>query len=273
MIIWLASYPKSGNTMLRSMLSSYLFSNDGIFNFELLFNIKQFPNDDILHRLGIKKRDLNSIIKNSIRAQESFNNKNSVGFVKTHNLLFNFEKKYPFTNFDHSLGVIYIVRDPRNLVLSYARHLDTSVEEIVEFVTSGKAIKNDFMGNWAENYLSWKAFQKYNRYLLIKYEDLILDPKKNLVKIIEFIFSLSNKKTPIDMNKIDNVVKSTTLDNLKKLEAADDFNERATDKKGKKINFFDKGGQRDWSKSLKKNLIDQIEKSFKREMIELGYLK
>ena len=272
MIIWLASYPKSGNTLIRSMLSAYLFSNDGIFNFELLFNIKQFPNDDILQKLGIKKRDLNNIVKNSIKAQELFDNNNTVGFVKTHNMLYNFEKKNPFTNFDHSLGAIYIVRDPRNLVLSYARHLDTSVDEIVKFVTSGKAIKNDLMGNWAENYLSWKAFQKHNRYLLIKYEDLILDPKKNLVKIIEFIFSLSNRKLQIDMNKIDNVVKSTTLDNLKKLEAANDFNERARNKKGKKINFFDKGGQRNWSKSLKKDLVNQIEKSFKREMMELGYL-
>jgi hypothetical protein len=272
MIIWLASYPKSGNTLLRSILSAYLFSNDGIFNFELLFNIKQFPNDYILQKLGIKNKDINGIIKNSIKAQESFNNKSTVGFVKTHSMLFNFEKKYPFTNFDNSLGAIYVVRDPRNLVLSYARHLDAPVDEIVQFVTSGKAIKNDLMGNWAENYLSWKAFQKNNRYLLIKYEDLILNPKKNLIKIIEFIFLLTNRKSPIDMVKIDNVVKSTTFENLKKLEATNDFNERARNKKGEKINFFDKGGQRDWSKSLKKNLVNQIEKSFESEMIELGYL-
>lgn len=44
MIMWLASYPKSGNTFIRSLLSSYFFSEDGIFNFNLLKNIKQFPN-------------------------------------------------------------------------------------------------------------------------------------------------------------------------------------------------------------------------------------
>jgi hypothetical protein len=272
MIIWLASYPKSGNTLLRSMLSAYLFSNDGIFNFDLLTNIKQFPNDDILQRLGIEIKDLDGIIKNSIRAQETFNKKNSVGFVKTHNMLFNFEKKYPFTNFDNSLGVIYIVRDPRNVVLSYARHLDISIEETVKLITLGKGNKNDLMGNWAENFLSWKAFKKYNKYLLIKYEDFILDPKKNLIKIIEFIFKLSNKKLTIDTNKINNVIKSTTLDNLKILESKNNFQESVTDNEGKKINFFDKGGQRNWSKSLDKNLIDQIEKSFKSEMTELGYL-
>ena len=39
-------------------------------------------------------------------------------------MLFNFNRKYPFTNLENTLGVIYIVRDPRNVVLSYARHLD-----------------------------------------------------------------------------------------------------------------------------------------------------
>ena len=43
MIIWLASYPKSGNTLLRSMLAAYLFSEDGNYNFNLIKNIKQFP--------------------------------------------------------------------------------------------------------------------------------------------------------------------------------------------------------------------------------------
>ena len=51
MIIWLASYPKSGNTMLRSMLTAYLFGKDGKFNFDLLPNIKQFPNTQVLENI------------------------------------------------------------------------------------------------------------------------------------------------------------------------------------------------------------------------------
>ena len=43
MIIWLSSYPKSGNTYIRSFLSAYYFSKDGNFNFNLLLNINQFP--------------------------------------------------------------------------------------------------------------------------------------------------------------------------------------------------------------------------------------
>ena len=43
MIIWIASYPKSGNTWVRSFLSAYLYSNDGSFSFDLLRKIQQFP--------------------------------------------------------------------------------------------------------------------------------------------------------------------------------------------------------------------------------------
>ncbi len=43
MIIWLASYPKSGNTWVRAIIASLLYSNDGNFNFEIIKKIKQFP--------------------------------------------------------------------------------------------------------------------------------------------------------------------------------------------------------------------------------------
>ena len=47
MIIWLASYPKSGNTWVRSIISSLLYSSDGDFNFDLIKKIKQFPEKKI----------------------------------------------------------------------------------------------------------------------------------------------------------------------------------------------------------------------------------
>ena len=119
MIIWLASYPKSGNTLLRTMLSAYLFSKSGNFDFELLNNIKQFPAKHHFEDLGIDLKNRDELVKNSLRAQESMGKLKTVGFLKTHNMLYNFEKKYPFTNFENSIGVIYIVRDPRNVVLSY----------------------------------------------------------------------------------------------------------------------------------------------------------
>jgi len=273
MIIWLASYPKSGNTLLRSMLSAYLFSEDGIFNFELLPSIKQFPNKTVLDRMGIKSEDFNEIIKNSIKGQELYINRSSVGFCKTHNMLFNYQKKYPFTNLENTLGVIYIVRDPRNVVLSYARHVSKPLEETVKFITSGKCIVHDIMGNWSENYQSWKALKKDNRYLLIKYEDLVSKREETFLKILTFVFKLRKINFVLDKKKFENTIKTTTFDNLKKLESKSGFHESAKNSEGEKINFFDKGQKRNWSTTLDKNLSDQIEKTFKKDMVELGYLK
>ena len=44
MIVWIASYPKSGNTWVRSLITSYLFSETGSFDFSLLKEIPRFPN-------------------------------------------------------------------------------------------------------------------------------------------------------------------------------------------------------------------------------------
>ena len=64
MIIWLASYPKSGNTLVRSMLSAYFFSQDGSYNFELIKNIKQFPAINMFEDLGIDIGNDIEVIKN-----------------------------------------------------------------------------------------------------------------------------------------------------------------------------------------------------------------
>ena len=175
-------------------------------------------------------------------------------------------------NLENTLGVVYIVRDPRNVVLSYSRHLDVSIEETIEFITSGKSIKNDIMGNWSENYQSWKAFIKHNKYLLIKYEDFIAHREETFLKILKFIFNLRNINFSADSTKLKNVLETTSFDNLKKLEAKDIFSESAKDTLGNKINFFDKGGKRNWSKELSLDMKTQLEKALNKEMRELGYL-
>ena len=106
MIIWLASYPKSGNTLVRSMLSAYFFSKDGNYNFQLIKNIKQFPHGGLFLKMGIDINNHNETVKNYIKVQESFNKKNSTQFLKTHSFLFNLNKNFPFTNFDNTLGVL-----------------------------------------------------------------------------------------------------------------------------------------------------------------------
>lgn len=275
MIIWLASYPKSGNTFVRALLASYFFSQDGDFDFSQLKSIKQFPSKKLFKKIGITTNDSNEIIKNYIKAQEYINSKAPLILLKTHSSLFEINNN-KFTNINNSLGVIYIVRDPRNIVTSFANHYNLDLK-----TSANKMINNSLLGensdkkvftymfSWKNNYNSWKLFSKEKKYLLIKYEELVVNPKENLIRMLKFIFQLSNNKMALDFKKIDKVIKSTTFENLKQLENKFGFDEKS---KKMKNNFFNLGKDNKWQNTLDKNITNLLVDEFKKEMEELKYL-
>ena len=279
MFIWLASYPKSGNTLVRSLLASYFFTRDGICNFEIIKNILQFPEVKLFIKNGINYKDEMETIRNYIKVQETINKKDSVQFLKTHSYLFNIENN-PFTNLENSLGVVYVVRDPRNVLISAANHNQISHEKTLEQIVHGSVMgKNDgettrvYTGNWASNYKSWKSFESASKYLLIKYEDLIFDKEKTFLKILDFIHKLSKKSFVLDNAKFKNVLNTTDFGNMQKMENETGFHESLVDNKtGKKAKFFYLGPKNDWKKLLDKVIQKKIEEVFKKEMTELGYL-
>ena len=129
MIVWLVSYPKSGNTLLRSILSSYFYSKEGEFSFKNLNYISQFPLTSQFMSAGIDIDNDEEVFKNFINVQNFLNQeKGKVKFLKTHSAL---SKMHGcnFTDLNNTLGVIYIVRDPRNVVNSLAHHNDLSIDE------------------------------------------------------------------------------------------------------------------------------------------------
>ena len=280
MFVWLASYPKSGNTLTRSLLAAYFFSNDGIFDFQLLKNIKQFPISKLFLNNGVDIKNEKEVIKNYIKIQETINKKKNIQFLKTHSYLFNFENN-PFTNLENSLGAIYIVRDPRNVILSYANHNSKSQDEAAEDLIKGRSLGEDdhnqvniYPGTWAGNYNSWKSFKNINKYLLVKYEDLIKDKEKGFYDILKFTHNLKKIDFNLDKKKFQNVIESTNFERMKELEKINGFEESMLNKKtGKKITFFSQGKKRNWKNTLKENIKNKIEKAFEQEMLELSYLK
>ena len=284
MFVWLASYPKSGNTLVRSLLASYFFSKDGIYNFSLIENIKQFPNIKLFEDLGVDVKNEKEVIANYIRVQQSFNKKESIQFLKTHSYLFNIENN-AFTDLNNTLGVIYIVRDPRNIVTSLANHKALSIDEATDILINSWCIEGNlssfnytertrlYTGTWASNYKSWQSFKSQGRYLLIKYEDLINKKEEILLKMLKFIYRLNKKIFEVDKVKFKNVIDSTSFERMKALEKEVGFNESKIDKKtGKKINFFNLGKKNDWKKMIAPKIKEKIENDFKEEMEELGYL-
>jgi hypothetical protein len=279
MLIWLASYPKSGNTLVRSLLTSYYFSKDGNLEFKLLKNITQFPTNTLLNNLGFKVKNNKEDFKNYIKAQKLLSKKGSTRFLKTHSSLFEIDN-IPFTDLDCSLGVIYIIRDPRNVVSSFASHFQISLKEASNRMINAHHIGTKFeesgiqyTGSWSFNFNSWKSFEIQNRYLLIKYENLINDTEEILLEILNFINKLNNNNARINKKKLSNSVKSCSFEEMKKKEILEGFHEATTNKKtGKKINFFRLGKKNDYKDSLDLNIRKELESSFQKEMKELGYL-
>ena len=276
MISWIASYPKSGNTFIRSFLASYFFSDTGKFDFDLLYNILQFPS------LKFSKTDLFSkkdAAQNWIYNQNFFfNNKDT--FLKTHNTLIEFEG-YKFTSPKQTKGAIYIVRDPRNVVLSMSHHYSLTYEESFEKMINNEAsllektFNNDhsnftFLGSWSNHYKSWRDNDEF-KILFLKYEDFEENAEKEFKKILSFIYELKNEKFIINDKKFSNALKSTNFTNLKNKENIYGFEESIYSDKGKKLNFFNFGFQNKWQKKLPNDMIKKINLSLKNEIIELGY--
>ena len=130
MIIWLASYPKSGNTWVRSFLTNY-FSGSSEFNFNQLDKIERFPTPELMDQLKINFHNLSEIVSNWIPMQEFINLKNDMTYLKTHNAMCTINN-YPFTNNKNTAGFIYLVRDPRDVILSYSKHLNIDLNETFE---------------------------------------------------------------------------------------------------------------------------------------------
>ena len=280
MIIWLASYPKSGNTWVRHFLASLIYSNQGKDGLEKLGFIMQYPKRDQFEKLVTNLDDFNQIKKNWINSQNLINSDNKLSIFKTHHVLCSLGKDN-FTDKKNTLGAIYIVRDPRNVISSILYHFNLSnTEEALNFIQrEDKFIGNvknkvnyplhTLIGSWKTNYNSWKFFGK--NFLLVKYEDLILNPNTEFKRIANYITNTTNIK--FSEEQIKKGIDESSFENLQKLEDKNGFIESIKDPENKKRKkFFNLGPRNSWKKSLNKKFVDEIENSFKDEMKELGYI-
>ena len=280
MIIWLASYPKSGNTWVRYFLASLIYSNQGKVGLEKLGFIMQYPKRDQFEKLVTNFDDFNQIKKNWINSQNLINSDNKLNIFKTHHVLCSLGKDN-FTDKKNTLGAIYVVRDPRNVISSILYHFNLSnTEEALNFIqTEDKFIGNvknkvnyplhTLIGSWKTNYNSWKFSGK--NFLLVKYEDLILNPNTEFKRIANYITNTTNIK--FSEEQIKKGIDESSFENLRKFEDKNGFIESIKDPENKKRKkFFNLGPRNNWKKSLDKKFVDEIENSFNDEMKELGYI-
>ena len=279
MIIWISSYPKSGNTYLRSFLSSYYYSNNGKFDFDQLVNIHQFPSIKFSKIKPISKEEAS---KYWIFNQNNFFDKNKLNLVKTHNCLLPYQGN-EFASKTETIGAIYIVRDPRNVITSLTNHYSLSYEKALETMLDEdcslleKSFDQDFsnftyLNSWSNHYKSWKNNLNFET-LFVKYEEIENNKEEIFKKIIFFIEKVSKRNSKFNEKKFLNSIKSTNFSNLKNKELNEGFEESIYSRKmGKKINFFNLGFNNRWQKLLPLDIKDQVNEKFKANLKELDYL-
>jgi hypothetical protein len=282
MIFWIASYPKSGNTWIRTLISAYYYSKDGDFkNGECLKFIDQFPQRKYFKDFYYKKDLPGDVAKYWGKAQDLINKENKIKFFKTHSALVKLGD-YEFTNIRRSIGCIYIIRDPRNVITSLSNHFELNHEDALKFMLNDKKftfdqnLQNDFsdfqfISSWKKNYKSWKN-NSFIPVKLVKYEDLLEKTFSTFEDIIIFINKTCTFKKKFDRNRAKKAINTTSFDKLKKLEKNYGFLESVTSKKNqKKIPFFFQGPKNDWKVNFDENFKIKINGIFKDDIKIFNY--
>ena len=279
MIIWLASYPKSGNTWVRLFLKHYFKKPGEQFKINSLdtdkFKNRSFPDQYILREMRINYLKFEEIVKNWETIQNFINLNKSTNYIKTHSSMCTIDR-YRFTTQKNTKGAIYIVRDPSDVLVSnsyyfgldyektYQRLSSSDIFEYQSLSQTGERFKKSLMGSWADNYNSWKNY-KQSPILIIKYEEMILNGYNTFLKIIKYLNKIDGLE--IDEEKLKNSFEQTEFKKLRKIEDQLGFEDQA-----KKGFFFRKGKIGTWKDEVPNEIIKKIEKIFYKEMVELGYL-
>lgn len=281
MIFWISSYPKSGNTWLRFLIASYYYTKDGFFDENVLKYIDQFPQKNFFKGFNYDPKIPTDTTKFWIKAQEKINQDKKIRFFKTHNI-FGSINNFHFTNRDNSIGCIYVVRDPRNVITSLKNFYEMNDNQAFKFITSKSQYIYDFhkfaedgysdfqfIGSWETNYESWKS-QKRIPIKIIRYEDLSNQTFAVVNEVISFINQTTNNKEKISKDKIKNVVSSTSFSKLKEKEKKEGFFEAPKSRVGDtKIPFFNLGPKNNWKTILNDDLKNKLNEVFKKKLEEL----
>ncbi len=275
-IIWIASYPKSGNTWVRVFLHNLRREMEGRGDEPLDLNR--------LHESSaweIHAKDYGAIIGKPVMEatpaeiagarpevqRRLANGRDAPFLVKTH-LTVGMDCGHPTINLDATLAAVYIVRNSLDVAVSYANHAGHSLDLIVEHmctpamktVMTAKDV-NETIGSWSQNVASWTGV--YQRpVLFLRYEDLLNEPSKHFARLVRFM-----GWTPTEV-QIDSAVTMSSFDDLKRLEISSGFNERPVTSPS----FFRQGSTGKWASALSLGQKKRILSEHAPMMQRFGYV-
>jgi hypothetical protein len=272
-IIWLASYPKSGNTWMRSFLHNLLnnaqepvpinkltqfcMGESAAGPFMALANkpLEEIEPEEVARLRPFVHRELTKASPDSV-------------FVKTHNYMGTWFNE-PLHNMDVTAGAIYILRNPLDVVLSVMNHYNMTLDEAIERLgtvgvgtSTGERHVPEVHSSWSHHVESWTAHPN-PQMLVLRYEDMLNDPQASFAKTAHFL----GLNPP--QERLDRAIRFSSFKVLKEQEEKGGFKERP---KNAKASFFREGRVEQWREELTPEQIRRVISDHREQMERFDYI-
>jgi len=275
-VIWLASYPKSGNTWFRVFLTNLLQEKDDPANINDLTETSISSSRKIFDDYtGLSSSDLSFDEIDRLRPEVykmQSEETNDILFKKVHDKFYFVDKEKALFPPEVSLGAIYIIRNPLDVAVSFSYHSVKPVDVMIRAINNHNYAfcdKNSMqqnqlrqiLGSWSDHVKSWTE-QDLIPHLTIRYEDMMLDTFNTFKKAVEFL------KLDKSDSQIIAAIQKSDFSVLSKQEKESGFKEKMI----KSESFFRKGKIGDWRNHITEKQKDEIVETHREVMKQFGYL-
>lgn len=271
-IVWLASYPKSGNTWLRAFLHNLFRRPDSAYDINRLIDFctsesaigwyQQVAKRPIAEMTHAEIAQLRPAVH--ARLTEIFPDN---VFAKTHNALVE-ESGVPTITMAQTAGAIYVVRNPLDICISFADHYGLSIDHaIAEMNRPGMTTKvtethvYEAFGSWSENVESWTARPSPALHVM-RYEDMLAQPEQTFGAVSHFLGlnpTAERLRQAIDLS---------SFKELRRQEEQSGFKERSKES----ARFFRVGSAGQWRTKLSPQQVEAVVRANEKQMQRFAYL-
>ena len=271
-LVWLASYPKSGNTWLRVFLHNLLQDQDepidinDLMHLSVADTLKEWYAEVAGDDVAAMTEDEIAQLRPAVHRRLTQLSQNSV-FVKTHNFL-GVDRGVPLITMDVTVGAIYIVRNPLDMVLSLAPHFGLSVDGAIELMGSEKSGSFADHANVSQRFASWSSHvkswtrQKHEKVHVVRYEDMHESPTAAFAGIAHFL------TLDAAVDRIEKAIAFSTFDVVRGQEDEHGFRERSIHAE----KFFRTGRAGVWKEALSSKQVTAIVDRHSEQMARFDYL-